>query len=184
MLDVDHFKSYNDLYGHPAGDRCLARVAEELRRALHRASDVAARYGGEEFAAILPGTDLRGSETVAEVLRARVEELDLAHAGSSAYGQVTVSIGAASATPALGGTEDALVKAADEALYRSKHDGRNRVSTGALTELSDEPPCDDVGRNVRLPAMVWEQVLRKAHETGRKIGERVGRLVAESSGEF
>ena len=91
MIDVDHFKAYNDLYGHPGGDYCLSRVAAVLRETLNRPGDLLARYGGEEFAAVLPGTDLVGAAVVAEAMRAAVAALGLTHAGSPQHGRVTVS---------------------------------------------------------------------------------------------
>jgi diguanylate cyclase (GGDEF)-like protein len=124
MIDVDHFKAYNDLYGHPGGDRVLTRVAAAMKAALRRPSDFIARYGGEEFAVILPETSPEGALMVAERLREAVEELGIAHAQSSAGPHVTVSIGAASSNmpEALG-----LMLAADNALYEAKHAGRNRA---------------------------------------------------------
>lgn len=179
MLDIDHFKGYNDRYGHPAGDACLAQVAGVLCRTLSRPGDVVARYGGEEFAVVLPGTDLPGAAAVGEALRAGVEALNLAHAGSTASGRVTVSLGAACTTPVPDQDEDGLVRSADEALYRSKRDGRNRVSAAEPAAPPDRPPLDDLLRRARHIAPVWEQALRKAHETGRKIGDRVDRLVTD-----
>src|SRR5204863_8828379 len=127
MIDVDHFKAYNDLYGHPGGDYCLSRVAAVLRETLNRPGDLLARYGGEEFAAVLPGTDLAGAAVVAEAMRAAVAALGLTHAGSPQHGRVTVSLGVAALVPGPGMGEDELVKAADQALYRGKHEGRKRV---------------------------------------------------------
>jgi diguanylate cyclase (GGDEF)-like protein len=120
ILDVDDFKSYNDTYGHPAGDQVLQKIAEVLQ-AISRQCDLAARYGGEEFAIILPETDGESAKIVAERFRSTIEVLPW-HGRS-----VTVSIGIASRTAT---TCDAaqLVKQADEALYRSKYRGRNRVT--------------------------------------------------------
>ncbi len=127
LLDVDHFKAYNDAYGHPAGDACLCAVGRALATALPRVSDLVARYGGEEFVVLLPGTGLEGAQAVAETLRRAVEAMDLPHAHSSAAGHVTVSLGAAACLPHLKLVSAALVEAADEALYRAKQAGRNRV---------------------------------------------------------
>ena len=126
MLDVDHFKAYNDTYGHQAGDACLQSVAGAIRETLHRPSDFAARYGGEEMAVILPNTDLAGAVYVAETVRQAIEAMGVAH-GKSPLGVVTASIGAAATLP---GTEQALaglVAQADAALYHAKNAGRNRV---------------------------------------------------------
>ena len=128
MIDVDHFKRYNDLYGHPQGDDCLQKVAQAIQGAGRRPRDFVARYGGEEMVMILPDTDLQGAAVVAEVARSAVAELGLPHVGS-AIGHVSVSIGVALYIP----SQDTLVpsdllKAADIALYKSKERGRNTVS--------------------------------------------------------
>lgn len=127
LFDVDHFKTYNDRYGHPAGDECLRRVAAALSNAMRRPGDVLARYGGEEFVAILPDTAAGGAREVANAAREQVERLELRHT-ASVEGIVTVSVGVASTN---GGTLDltpgALIEQADKALYRAKDEGRNRV---------------------------------------------------------
>ncbi|WP_175836311.1 GGDEF domain-containing protein [Burkholderia anthina] len=126
FVDVDHFKAFNDYYGHLAGDDVLRRVAQSASRCLRRDSDHVARYGGEEFVVTLPDTDARGAATVAEGIRRAIAGLDIAHVRSP-YGHVTASIGAATAA---GGRVNAatLLRQADEALYRAKSGGRNRVS--------------------------------------------------------
>lgn len=127
LFDVDHFKAYNDHYGHPAGDECLRRVAAALSKAVRRPGDVLARYGGEEFVAILPDTAAAGALEVANAAKEEVERLVLLHT-ASVEGIVTVSIGVASANgAAVDWTTGALIDQADKALYRAKHDGRNRV---------------------------------------------------------
>jgi diguanylate cyclase (GGDEF)-like protein/PAS domain S-box-containing protein len=143
MVDVDHFKSYNDAHGHLGGDACLKRIAGAVSSEM-RANDLVARYGGEEFAVILPNQSLKGAAIVAERIRARVERLHmpgatvaLAGAGRPALSLadesyparfVTVSIGAATALASHQHTASALVAIADAALYRAKHLGRNRIS--------------------------------------------------------
>lgn len=127
MIDVDHFKAYNDRFGHQAGDDCLRRVAAALTLVIHRPSDLVARYGGEEFAAVLPETERDGGLEVAEKLRARVEALQLPHPDSP-YGVVTISAGVATCRPAPGDHPEPFIEAADSALYHSKRAGRNRVS--------------------------------------------------------
>jgi diguanylate cyclase (GGDEF)-like protein len=129
LMDVDHFKAYNDTYGHQAGDACLQQVAAALAGANRRGADLVARYGGEEFAAILPSTDLAGGVERAEALRAAVEALRLPHAHSSAAPYVTVSLGVARALPPPEGSAERLLEAADHALYQAKHAGRNRVGS-------------------------------------------------------
>jgi diguanylate cyclase (GGDEF)-like protein len=126
MVDVDHFKPYNDEYGHQAGDECLKRVAEVLTEGAHRAGDVVARYGGEEFAVLLPNTSLQGGERLARSLKENVERLRVTHARSE-FGVVTISLGVASSSSAADGSPLALVKEADIALYRAKQLGRNRL---------------------------------------------------------
>lgn len=128
LIDLDHFKDYNDHYGHPAGDECLHRVASALGAGLKRASDLLARYGGEEFAVILPDTDLDGCAAIADGLRRLVADLDLRHEYSSAASYVTVSIGAASLMPTPGDSVHELIGHADQALYRAKAAGRNGYS--------------------------------------------------------
>ncbi len=126
MIDIDYFKDFNDAHGHQVGDQCLRRVAHEIRGALTRPGDLLARYGGEEFAAILPSTPLRGAEAVAEVLRARVESMATRHP-KAPKGVVTISLGVATAPPGTTSSPEGLVAEADEALYRAKRAGRNRV---------------------------------------------------------
>ena len=127
MIDVDHFKRFNDRNGHPAGDDCLRRVARTIADVLSRPGDLAARYGGEEFSLLLPGTDVKGTLALAEKVRAAVERMAIPYGDSGAGPVVTVSAGAASLVPARGGNAEALVAAADRALYATKNGGRNRV---------------------------------------------------------
>lgn len=127
MMDVDHFKDYNDHYGHQAGDDCLKAVARAMADTLHRPADLLARYGGEEFIALLPDTDVRGAALVAETLRSEVESLGIPHARSSAADVVTISVGVAVTEYTTGITPVDLVREADEALYIAKAQGRNYV---------------------------------------------------------
>lgn len=128
LMDIDHFKSYNDNYGHPAGDKCLATVATTLSASIVRQTDLVARYGGEEFVCILPGTDHHGSLRIAETLHSAVLRLAIPHAYSSAASVVTMSMGVSTITP---GRNDArikdLIEKSDECLYKAKLSGRNRV---------------------------------------------------------
>lgn len=126
MIDIDHFKAFNDAAGHQAGDDCLRRVAQALQDSLQRASDLVARYGGEEFAVLLPECDLEHARILAETLRRRIAALDLDHPGSPAR-VVTISAGVAAVTPERGAAAETLVRLADEALYAAKRGGRNRV---------------------------------------------------------
>ena len=135
MVDVDYFKLYNDSYGHVAGDHCLRAVAEVLSRGARRPADIVARYGGEEFMCIFPNTDMRGAFLLAESLRRQIEALS-EQPGSSLKCQVTVSVGCVAATPSLDTWSESLVEAADQALYRAKRNGRNRVER-AEAQASD-----------------------------------------------
>ena len=126
MVDVDHFKNYNDSYGHQAGDECLKRIAATMADIPLRASDLVARYGGEEFVIILPGMSVEGATTVAERIRSAVERLCIP-CTNSASKFVTVSIGAATATALSTSNPAQLIAAADLSLYQAKHAGRNRV---------------------------------------------------------
>ncbi|MDE3126909.1 MAG: diguanylate cyclase [Gemmatimonadota bacterium] len=128
VLDVDHFKGYNDAYGHQAGDECLRRVAAAVQGVVRRGTDLAARYGGEEFAVVLTATAPANVAAVAEAIRAAVEALGIPHRASGAAPHVTVSIGTAVMVPDDQTTADDLVREADRALYRAKEGGRNRVA--------------------------------------------------------
>ncbi|MDH3254127.1 MAG: diguanylate cyclase [Acidobacteriota bacterium] len=127
LIDVDHFKSFNDTYGHSAGDSCLRQVARCLDGLVHRQGDVVARYGGEEFAVLLPATPEDSALKMAEKFRQAVRDLEIAHRGSSADEFVTVSVGTATVTPQPGDESSHLFEATDAALYQAKRSGRNRV---------------------------------------------------------
>jgi diguanylate cyclase (GGDEF)-like protein/PAS domain S-box-containing protein len=135
LLDIDHFKLFNDRYGHLAGDDCLRAVAAAVSGAV-RASDLVARYGGEEITVILPSTLIAGAVEVAEKVRSAVEALHLSHEDNlEGGGGVTVSVGVATALARAGGTmrmPESLLLAADHAMYKAKHLGRNQVATSLL----------------------------------------------------
>ena len=134
MLDLDHFKEFNDVHGHEAGNDLLRRVGAALR-GLVREADVAARYGGEEFAVLIRGDESQGFE-LAERLRTSVEDLSVTvRGGRRAY--ATVSVGVAS-YPGAASTEKELIERADAALYASKHRGRNRVTIATLISRESE----------------------------------------------
>ena len=132
LIDVDHFKPYNDRYGHQAGDAALRKVAQALQACARRPLDLVARYGGEEFTAILYDTDGGRVAVIAEQVRKSVESLAIEHRGSRAGAVLTVSIGVAVVAPDTSRTPAGALQLADEALYRAKSQGRNRV------ELMDE----------------------------------------------
>lgn len=127
MVDIDCFKLYNDSYGHLAGDDCLKKVALALQTGMHRPADLLVRYGGEEFMALLPDTDSDGALIVAAAMQAAVASLQLPHGSSTVSPLVTVSIGVATACPNEEFPVERLIAAADQALYRAKHAGRNRI---------------------------------------------------------
>ena len=140
MVDVDHFKRFNDTFGHPTGDLMLARVATLLTSEMRRSEDLVARYGGEEFAALIDVVDLSGATATAERIRGRIEET---FRDAPAGGRLTVSLGVA-ATDAAGGAND-IVQRADDALYRAKRAGRNRVAVSrSPTALAADPPRPQV----------------------------------------
>jgi diguanylate cyclase (GGDEF)-like protein len=126
LIDVDHFKRYNDLYGHRSGDVCLKAVAQVIQECAKRPSDLGARYGGEEFAVVLPHTDLPGTRKVAEDIRKGVVDLGLRH-DSNEGGLVSISLGVAASVPGTEISTGDLVEAADHQLYAAKNSGRNRV---------------------------------------------------------
>ncbi|MGP1630567.1 MAG: diguanylate cyclase, partial [Giesbergeria sp.] len=119
MIDVDHFKEFNDLHGHPAGDACLQAVAQAVQKSMVRTTDLVARYGGEELAVILPDTDVAGAAVVAAHVVAQVAALDVAHGGSDAAPHVTVSVGVAAHVPSTKDSSAKLVQEADAALYQA-----------------------------------------------------------------
>ncbi len=130
MIDIDHFKDYNDHYGHRAGDECLCRVAEALKKGVSRPGDLVARYGGEEFAVILPATDSLPAVQIADHLRRLILDLNLPHAVSSTCSRVSVSIGCATSHCKLKKASPMdLLQQADTMLYQSKSLGRNCVSS-------------------------------------------------------
>lgn len=126
LCDLDFFKPYNDTYGHQAGDRCLQRVAGNLREVVQRPADLVARYGGEEFAIVLPNTPADGALAVGEAIRTRVKNLEMTHAGSRSCGVVTLSVGVATVIPSSCDSPEKLIESADRALYRAKEQGRDR----------------------------------------------------------
>lgn len=132
MLDVDHFKLYNDTYGHLGGDDCLRRISEAVGSHVARPGDLAARYGGEEFALILPNTDVAGAQNLALRIHAAVAKLALMHP-KAATQRVTVSVGLSTLVPEPGQHAPMLVSLADQALYQAKSLGRDRVHIATAT---------------------------------------------------
>ena len=179
MLDIDRFKSFNDQYGHPAGDHCLRTVAGAVTRVVKRPGDLAARYGGEEFAVILPLTEAAGAETVAHAVRAAVAALELTHAGNASCGGiVTVSLGVATAYPQPGGSPAAwldLVAEADALMYEAKRTGRNKVVSPISVGCAGGAPLP-ANEADRLAALA---VYERAGATRRTADfDRIARLAA------
>ncbi|WP_410514572.1 diguanylate cyclase [Paenibacillus sp. BR2-3] len=144
MLDIDYFKAYNDSYGHQAGDDCLRKVTAIGKRTVERSSDTIARYGGEEFAIILPDTNAKGASELAERLRFAIENERIPHLGSKISDVVTISVGFSTCNPNAGGLPEQLIADADQALYYSKANGRNRVTDyQALMYINpnEQPKC-------------------------------------------
>jgi len=135
MIDVDHFKAFNDTYGHQHGDDCLREIAQALEQGPRRAHDCVARYGGEEFVVVLPGADTADAVKIAEQIRETVLALKIEHTGSETGPYTTVSIGVCSCKPAVGGTMEEMLRDADTALYIAKGMGRNRVAVAGAMEV-------------------------------------------------
>jgi diguanylate cyclase len=125
VLDIDHFKKFNDTYGHLVGDDCLKMVAQCIKRHVTRPQDLAARYGGEEFVVLLPDTPGAGAERVAERIRQEIEKTAFRVSGEILH--LTVSIGVCSVSPSRADATKEIFSCADEALYEAKGQGRNQV---------------------------------------------------------
>jgi len=136
MIDVDHFKLFNDSYGHPEGDVCLARLGEILAGIAAETMGFAGRYGGEEFCLLVPNTDSRRALEIGEMVRLAVQDLAMPHC-TSEYQNVTVSVGVACATPNDKQQPGDLIEAADAALYAAKHRGRNAVVEHGIVRMTD-----------------------------------------------
>ena len=125
FCDIDHFKRYNDTYGHQAGDECLKQVADKLKDSIKRPTDLAARYGGEEFVLVLPNTNGQSAMHVAQRIKNNIRKLKIPHAQSDFDRYLTLSIGISCVFPNHNQSAELLVKTADEALYEAKAKGRN-----------------------------------------------------------
>ncbi len=136
MIDVDHFKLYNDTYGHPEGDACLTRLGETLSEISAETMGFAGRYGGEEFCLLLPNTGAARAREIGEMVRTAVEALALPHVTSS-HERVTVSVGVACTKPNSSQRPGDLIEAADAALYAAKHCGRNTVVQHGFVPMAD-----------------------------------------------
>jgi diguanylate cyclase (GGDEF)-like protein len=134
MMDIDHFKAFNDHYGHLQGDECLTLVAQQLKAAVQRPRDFVARYGGEEFVVLLPSVQAEGVSVVAKRLQQALANLMIPHAYSSASQHVSLSMGLAWCQPENDFRPEQLIAAADEALYSAKDKGRNGFSEVVIVE--------------------------------------------------
>lgn len=151
LCDVDHFKAYNDTYGHPAGDSCLCQVAQSISQSVNRQTDRVARYGGEEFAIVLPNTDLTGAMKIAELIRHHLHSLKLPHQTSSTGPIVTVSLGVASLCPMDETSWPELINLADQSLYQAKQNGRNRAFALQAAQLpigGRSTPTSRISKNI------------------------------------
>ena len=137
LFDIDYFKKYNDTYGHQAGDDCIRLIAQTIKKCCHRPGDIVARYGGEEFIVLLPNTDLKGAQHVAETLRSAIEQKKLEHTASDEYHVVTVSVGGCVIKYTTGTNIEDIIACADEALYRCKSGGRNTTDVSMFKNLHD-----------------------------------------------
>lgn len=155
MLDIDHFKAFNDNYGHVKGDDCLRRIGRVLADCAARPTDLAARYGGEEFAFIIPETDSSGALIIAEKIRRSIMALDIPHCGSSAAHMVTASLGVVTVRCSADITADDIISQADVLLYRAKSLGRNRVEF--VTKAKTETISEITGNFVQL---AWKDSFR------------------------
>ncbi|MEI6285339.1 MAG: diguanylate cyclase [Bacillota bacterium] len=178
MLDVDHFKMFNDEYGHLAGDDCLQKIAEVIKANAKRAYDTAARYGGEEFVVILPEVSKAGAITVADNIRRQVEALHIPHAESRTSKNVTVSLGVISVSTELLISPEKIVALADEALYDAKQSGRNRVK-----EITYNPQTvDELNMHNSFVRLIWHANNESGHKTidrqHRKLFEVINELLS------
>jgi diguanylate cyclase (GGDEF)-like protein len=145
IADVDQFKSYNDHYGHLAGDDCLKAISGVIAGCAMRPSDLAARYGGEEFVMLLPATDAAGATAVAQALRQKVEQLRIRHEHSGVSRFVTISAGVYACIPTDDQSAQQAMAEADRRLYQAKREGRNRVETNG-----DHPPIMPEAKSLHL----------------------------------
>ncbi|MFN2267825.1 MAG: diguanylate cyclase domain-containing protein [Desulfonatronovibrio sp.] len=132
MLDIDHFKLYNDNYGHSQGDECLKKIASAIEKSLSRPADLAARFGGEEFVCILPETDEQGAKVIARRVQKNIKELSIPHEYSPVDSLITLSIGIATTNPDESASQEDLLNNADQMLYQAKNSGRNLIQAVSI----------------------------------------------------
>ncbi|RQD61862.1 MAG: PleD family two-component system response regulator [Desulfonatronovibrio sp. MSAO_Bac4] len=132
MLDIDHFKLYNDNYGHSEGDECLKKVASAIEESLSRPADMTARFGGEEFVCILPETDESGAKLIAQRVQENIKKMSIPHEYSPVDSLITLSIGIATTIPDESASQQELLKNADQMLYQAKNSGRNQIQSASI----------------------------------------------------
>lgn len=132
FLDIDNFKKVNDKYGHQTGDRCLKKTAKAISQSLRRPGDFLARYGGEEFVVVLSDTEIEGTKEVAERIKVKVAEVEIVMKNTDTKVAVTISAGVSTAVPERNSSYQTLINRADEALYKAKKGGKNRVFSNEL----------------------------------------------------
>ena len=157
ICDIDNFKHFNDSLGHLGGDDCLVKVAKAIQDSLQRGGDMCARYGGEEFAVILPNTDIAGGEKVARCIQSRIAMLAIPYPDSPADKFLTLSIGIVTEYRDYP-SEDSLIKLADEALYRCKQAGRNRIECAVRPDIDTSGPLDKFGNAQPIHKPRWQGV--------------------------
>ena len=167
LCDIDYFKLYNDYYGHPTGDICLAQVSDVLTRCIRRPGDLVARYGGEEFALILPSTDTEGGHSVAKEIQKQLANIAIPHCKSSVSQSITLTMGVATIIPGPHRNPQELLKAADLALYHAKQQGRDRIYVHAhfcvhndpsLVQTSQEPTYPKLASRSEISISVAESI--------------------------
>jgi diguanylate cyclase (GGDEF)-like protein len=169
-IDVDHFKQYNDSYGHDDGDLCLKQVADTLRQTVQRSADLACRIGGEEFMVVVPGATVKDAVALANKIRLHLQAKRLSHKQNwEGQGVVTVSVGVAQTIPTPERTPEDLYKAVDQALYQAKQSGRNQVSAQVTTQTVakiaanlNSLKCQQAGIKARLAQAALQAALRQS----------------------
>ena len=156
MLDVDHFKRFNDRYGHVQGDECLKAIGQAIKTSVRRPSDLAARFGGEEFVVIVPETNANGALALAERIRRAIARLAIPHEDNTAAPHVTASLGVVTRYASELETPESLVELADQALYQAKQSGRNRTQIGFRPE-------NEVGNRPVFVRLVWNDMAESGH---------------------
>jgi diguanylate cyclase (GGDEF)-like protein len=176
LIDIDHFKAYNDFYGHQAGDRALRQVAQTIQKSVRRPLDILTRYGGEEFAAVLYDVDGEQAKEIGERIRVTIGELNIEHRASRPFSRVTISIGVAAIVPTTQRSPSGAVQLADQALYAAKVQGRNRV------ELMDSREHDLLETGVFAIGAAVSHKLSAIHSLAPSSGTRPAQNRRESAG--